>query len=234
MNSPRKLAEIYAYQFPTGSGVFADLQKLGVPWQSENIAEQLDAYFYGTFAGRRFAAYPLMTLADAHETGTLDDDNREAVALYLFKVFGTNWQKMFDTMSFEYDPISNYDMTETENGTDDGTETRNLKSTNTGNVDTTTNATSSGSVYGFNSAASVPATSGTNGGSDNETRNLEGTDTGTVDRTTTRERTLTRKGNIGVTTSQQMIQSERELWLWNYFRDTVFPDVARALTLDIY
>ena len=234
MNSPRKLTEIYGYQFPNGSGVFADLQKLGVPWQSEAIAEQLDAYFYGNYAGRRFAAYPLMTLADSHADGVLDEGDQEAIALYLFKVFGTNWQKLFDTMSFDYDPISNYDMTETENGTDDGTETRNLKSTNSGSIDTTTSATNAASVYGFNSAASVPATSGTNGGSDNETRNLEGSDTGTVARTTTREHTLTRKGNIGVTTSQQMIQSERELWLWNYFLDTVFPDVAKALCLSIY
>lgn len=40
---------------------------------------------------------------------------------------------------------------------------------------------------------------------------------------------LTRKGNIGVTTSQQMAQQEIELWKWHYF-DTVFEDVNRVLT----
>ncbi len=50
----------------------------------------------------------------------------------------------------------------------------------------------------------------------------------------TRNYTLTRSGNIGVTTSQQMIQSERELWLWHYFLDIVFPDVDKILTLSIY
>lgn len=40
-------------------------------------------------------------------------------------------------------------------------------------------------------------------------------------------------GNIGVTTSQQMIQSERELWMWDFFNQ-VFQDVDSVLTIDIY
>lgn len=52
--------------------------------------------------------------------------------------------------------------------------------------------------------------------------------------THTRNYKLTRSGNIGVTTSQQMLQSERELWLWNFFENVVFPDIDRALTLAIY
>lgn len=49
-----------------------------------------------------------------------------------------------------------------------------------------------------------------------------------------RNYTLERSGNIGVTTSQQMIQSQRDLYLWNFFERVVFPDVDRALTLKIY
>lgn len=52
--------------------------------------------------------------------------------------------------------------------------------------------------------------------------------------THTRNYKLTRSGNIGVTTSQQMLQSERDLWLWNFFESVVFPDIDRALTLAIY
>ena len=50
----------------------------------------------------------------------------------------------------------------------------------------------------------------------------------------TRYTTVTRSGNIGVTTSQQMLQSERELWLWNYFYDCVFPSITKTLALPIY
>ena len=47
-------------------------------------------------------------------------------------------------------------------------------------------------------------------------------------------RELTRSGNIGVTTSQQMIQSERELYIWNFFLDVVFPDLDKIFTLKCY
>ena len=45
---------------------------------------------------------------------------------------------------------------------------------------------------------------------------------------------MTRKGNIGVTTSQQMIDSEIKLWQWNYFENVIFPDLDRYLTLKVY
>lgn len=45
---------------------------------------------------------------------------------------------------------------------------------------------------------------------------------------------LTRSGNIGVTTSQQMLQAERELWEWNFFEQVVYPDIDRILTIQIY
>lgn len=46
-------------------------------------------------------------------------------------------------------------------------------------------------------------------------------------------RILTRKGNIGVMTSQNMVEQERALWFWNYF-DVVFNDVNKVLTLSVY
>ena len=74
-----------------------------------------------------------------------------------------------------------------------------------------------------------------------ETETVEsGTDTttetqeGTFETETEYNTELERSGNIGVTTSQQMIQSERDLWLWNFFYKVVFPDVDKVLTLAIY
>lgn len=46
-------------------------------------------------------------------------------------------------------------------------------------------------------------------------------------------RTLTRKGNIGVTTTQQMLQSEIELWKWN-FLEKVMSDIDKILVLSVY
>lgn len=57
--------------------------------------------------------------------------------------------------------------------------------------------------------------------------------TGTYESKTTYNSTLKRSGNVGVTTSQQMAQSEIELWKWLYFED-VFKDLDKILTLDTY
>ena len=48
------------------------------------------------------------------------------------------------------------------------------------------------------------------------------------------DRYLTRHGNIGVTTTQQMLESEREVWTWNFFYDIVFRDIDKLLTLQVY
>ena len=72
------------------------------------------------------------------------------------------------------------------------------------------------------------------------THNTTDSDTGTQNTvsggsdTSTRNYTLQRSGNIGVTTAQQMLESERKLWLWDYFYDVVFPDLDRMLTIPIY
>lgn len=77
-------------------------------------------------------------------------------------------------------------------------------------------------------------------GTDTLTYNTTDADTGTQtdadggSDTRTRNYTLTRSGNIGVTTSQQMIESERNLWVWNFFYNVVFPDIDRILTIQIY
>lgn len=59
------------------------------------------------------------------------------------------------------------------------------------------------------------------------------TETGTRTYTDTGTRTLTRSGNIGVTTSQQMLESEIELWKWSFF-ETIFRDVDSVLTSPVY
>ena len=108
------------------------------------------------------------------------------------------------------------------------------------------------SVYGFNSSNSVPTgeqsttQTGTNTKTTTGTNTITNTgtetvaDTGTVtdvdtgEDTHTRNYELTRSGNIGVTTSQQMLESERAVWLWNFFYSVVFPAIDRVLTIQIY
>lgn len=84
------------------------------------------------------------------------------------------------------------------------------------------------------------ATSETDTGTETTQYNTTETDTGTQTDAETgsdshkRNYKLERSGNIGVTTSQQMLQSERELWVWNFFNDVVFPDINKLLVLSVY
>lgn len=125
------------------------------------------------------------------------------------------------------------------------------------------NVTNNNSLYGFNSTSGVNADSQngteTRNTTDNNTHNddLKGTRTnehsenintskvtaqkndikdvkdGTHTENGTQDRTLTRHGNIGVTTSQQMLNSEIELWQWDFFSG-VFKDIDKILTIQTY
>ena len=207
--------------FTPDNGIFTYLQNLAVPWAGEDMAGVLNAEYHYNMAGMRTIS-PLIEnmLADAE---TLTAEQRQTVADIAFSMFGLRWSKLWETLNFQYNPIENYDMTE--EMTDDVT-TIDYGHTNTRTANL--NTTDTREVQGFNSAAYNPSDKDTIAETGTDTNAESGTDTHT------RDYTLTRHGNIGVTTSQQMIESERALWAWRYFYDVVFPDLNRVLTLSVY
>ena len=164
---------------------------------------------------------------------------------------------MNETEAETRDGTSDEDTHSTRNNTSTDTNTKDLTTTTTGtdgvNQNTTENVDSNSGVYGFNSTGVSP--SGKEDGTKNTTDNIEtvssgetkntGTDTFEKDENSyengskslnehgTIDRTLRRSGNIGVTTTQQMLQSEIELWMWDFFSD-VFKDVCSVLTIPVY
>lgn len=130
-------------------------------------------------------------------------------------------------------------------------------------IEENNSVTNNNSLYGFNSASAVNADSQngteTRNTTDSNTHNddLKGTRTnehsenintskviaqkndikdtkdGTHTENGSQDRTLSRHGNIGVTTSQQMINSEIDLWQWDFF-DGVFKDIDKILTIQTY
>lgn len=231
------------------NGIFTALNSFSVPWKNVVDPELIDLQYYGNVSGEKIIS-PLV-YKQLNNEGKLTDAKQSLIASMIFSMFGTNWAKEWETLSMQYDPIANYDMTETmtddETVTEYGktnTRTNNLVHAKTGtetdapSVSVATNDT----VHGFNSSDPVPTDgrSQSTSGSDITTYNIYDTDTGTSSDagsgsdTSTRNYELTRKGNIGVTSSQQLLQSERDLWVWNYFLDVVFPDVDKILTIPIY
>lgn len=132
-----------------------------------------------------------------------------------------NWNKLATGFFADYNPINNYDLYEHE-------ETDNDRSVNT-NMKSETDTSEAQKYAGFNSPSTLPTTTETEGNSDTTTTGLLA-DNKQVD---DNERTLTRSGNIGVTTTAQMLTQEFELRKRTLI-DKIFNDIDSILFLDYY
>jgi hypothetical protein len=108
-------------------------------------------------------------------------------------------------------------------------ETRTPDLTETSTVKSDVKTTGSNKVYGFNSAAAVPATE-----TDAETKTQGASADNQSTRTNTGTESLTRSGNIGVTTSQQMLISELDLRTQHEFEEIVFAMLDNIMTCGAY
>lgn len=224
-------------------------------WLSSTIQTEVETialYDYGMRELRPYLEY-LTTREDPnHIKPSIDAVVKSAVLSYVTK-YSYKYDALFETETFDYNPIENYDMTEIM--TNDTTETtygkvstltkvkdsqdeRTLDTTDETTPDLTdthtlnslTN-TQTNEIAGFDSAGFNDADKKTDVGTGSETTTTTGTSTTTHSGTDTmahtgtdtdtdtlsgkdsevRNYTLTRSGNIGVTTSQQMVTSQREV-----------------------
>lgn len=215
-------------------GIFSYLNALEVPWKSDISGNQLDIIYHGSRSGHKIIG---SIIENYLENNTVSNDNKITIAQAIFSIYIKNWNALYKTLSLEYNPIENYSMTETENVQDShkGTTESDATDTDTNTETTIVNDTANNQLWGFNSTDSVNSDKQVG----DTTRNVDGTrnathkNTDTETKDITSDRTLKRSGNIGVTTSQQMIESERQLWFWNFF-ENVFSDIDKILVLKIY
>lgn len=262
--------------------IMSDLLDFDVPWKplvtNEEISSTaLDSAYY-LQSSNKLASKLLMDISGQQ---ALTSEKRTQIASVIYALYNDNWTKRFNVYNAEYEPLSNYDMTETEtldedvsnesrhtgtvsdSGTATGTQTNETDISDSNVVSESIDKSISGTesvergVYGFNSSTSQDSDNAntTNSGTEDldtsrttqvtrsedvslsnsesvsstKTNNL--TDTETVDRGYERE--LRRTGNIGVTTSQQMLESELKLRTWNFFY-SVFDDIDSICCLPIY
>ena len=166
------------------------------------------------------------------------------------------WEKLIDNVYAQtYNPIENYDRQEDTSLSYEGSEnvTRNVDSdrktkgttADTRNDTSTANSSSQKNVFAFDSSEASPSDSD----SGTTTATGTGSSNSTVDNSDVEKRTETeghsftdRKnvtasrihGNIGVTTSQQMLESEVALRMKHDFFNTVYEDIAEAVLKPIY
>ena len=241
----------------SGTGIFSFLAaQTTMPWaNAENVDNSvLDIAYFGNHSGGKFCA-PLVKLM-IDDDGVIPNAARVAIAKILISKYLTNWNHLWETNVAVYSPIHNYDMYEERDlaTTDDNVETTDGELSQTGTeglthgmVETTQHGRTEDNVnykYGLNTtvyqqnrsdenvSTEGGTTTTTDSGTDTTTRNLvDSTDqTVTEDNEGTEHEETHRYGNIGVTTTQKLLQEERNLWLWNFF-DEVFSDLDKELAL---
>ncbi|MBQ0167471.1 MAG: hypothetical protein KBT02_10240 [Treponema sp.] len=139
------------------------------------------------------------------------------------------WEKLYKTTILEYDPISNYDRKE--EWTDDANKSGDSSSSFRGSTTASGTSTEENKVSAFNEAGYTPHDSSQRGETQNQD-NQSDTNAYSTEQSTNR-RTGRAYGNIGVTTTQQMIEQERESVLYNIY-DTIIADFKRRFCLAVY
>ena len=272
-NNLNKMIDVYS-NYQTDGGVFSPMSN--APWTDTMSGTNLDILYLDGHSGERYCSNFINHRLN--DSDVLSSDNRTLISNILWAMFGIQWTRLWATMKpAEYDPLTNYQMQETMEGTENSTRTPDLTKGDTGTVQTTgqdkrtpnltrngtgtvndngsaTNTNQNG-IWGFNSSTSVPSdmSDGTATNENTTTRDLTETETGTdtTDRTNTdiynrsytetgtdttagtSSRKLTRTGNIGTNTFQNLLQQERNIWIYDFF-EQVFKDVDSVLTIPIY
>lgn len=136
-----------------------------------------------------------------------------------------SWNKMWNTTMLEYNPIENYDRQE--DWTDNNQTNSKVQSKDVGTGKN--HSTDISKAAGFDSGNLV-----TSGQNDNDSNN-ESTQIGNSEGNTNEELKHTGRvhGNIGVTTSQQMIEEERRVADWNMY-DYLIDKFKQQFLLLIY
>lgn len=230
MESKRKLSEEYDYQWITDTDNYTIFRLLASntdlnDFINDSNKDILDADYYMGNSGDKF-------LSPLHERllEQLLSKNEAMKTLgnIVYTRFGEKWKSIYGALTTEYNPLENYSMEEIRTPDLTTDETQNEKTDIT--VERETEATNSYKGFNATEPALVNKTEGdettttTGAKADNEkSRKVE--ETGTE--------TTTRSGNIGVTTSQQMLESEFKVRQYDFYKQ-VYADIDSVLCLSIY
>ena len=202
---------LYAFIFTYMYNIFDD-QQIDLPsWmQTQSDAISLDMQYCMIHSGDKKLSKTFYNIFKANE----DDDVfwQRWVFMVYFK-FKDKWEREYAALTASYNPLENYDSTE--------------EITRSGDDKTSTNVDMDAIGYdkAFNS-------------SDLESVNkshTEGDYTKNYSKIDWNSKIKTEKhGNIGVTTSQQMLESEIELRnKWNFY-EIMFNDIDSLITTNLY
>lgn len=212
--------------FPSIQTIF-DKVSTGLKLFTIFTSAEMFYYFADKFGERDFYKY-YDTENDGSNTNMVKQAS-DYIALY-GKSHKYEYDKLVDTLSLEYNPIENYSMTEkgTDTRTPNITQTNKGVNTNTVGIDT---SITTGRTTFDKSDSFINDTKTTNTGTNTDTQDINTTVTTAGNEKTVHE--FTRSGNIGVTTAQQMIESERQLAMFSVV-DLFVKAIADIILIGVY
>lgn len=229
----------------SGGGLFSLLPENVQPWLSGSEETKtadklaLDMQYLGNHSGSKYTSPFLVRLFKDVENPKITSSNINQIAGVIKVMYLDKWSKLWDALTADYDPIENYNMYEKRtpdlvNETDTKTDTK-MTTTDTDKSEVVTE----NGTYAYNSSELSPSDK-TVVSTDPEDNVRTTVNEGDSDHNKTNSKTTykgkeetERHGNIGVTTTQQMITQELELRKYIYFKE-IFEDVDKVLTIDIY
>ena len=188
---------------------------------------EMFSYFVNKFGERDF--YKYYDTENVVNNTNMVKQTSDYIALY-GKSHKYEYDKLVDTLSLEYNPIENYSMTEkgTDTRTPNITQTNKGINTNTVGIDT---SITTGKTTFDKSDSFINDTKTTNTGTNTDKQDINTTVTTAGTEKTIHE--FTRSGNIGVTTSQQMIESERKIAVFSVV-DLFIKAIADIVLIGVY
>ena len=164
----------------------------------------------------------------------------------VYNLNSKKWEYLFKVYQSEYNPIENTDFVETYNDTTisdktgNNTTVSNGTATTTGSGTNTGNNTANNNVYGFNSAAAVGDSQTTGNNTDTTATNSQTISHGdSVDNShlfgnDVHTSTHKKSGNIGVTSTTELMQGTIDFWQKWSFIDDICKDICNVIALSIY
>lgn len=147
------------------------------------------------------------------------------------------WQRLYDTTQYEYNAIDNYDRIEewTEEIQHNGNEKANEKATGAADATNSSNGTTQHDVFGFNEETAAHESRDTsNASASSHASNEYARDTNRdSDDHTTHTHKAHMRGNIGTTTTQAMIEAQRDVVQFDIYA-YIIDDIKRRFCLLVY
>ena len=195
--------------------------------ENELLNSEFSTYFNVTvnnniFVNGTYVCTNLVTMFNSWNFPVFTDDSTIQNLITLWQTYIKEWQhsidKMYDALYSDYNPLHNYDMIENESVG------RKIDKTVTTPTGTTTQTNKSTTFDDTNYRDVEEITNSVNMATEVTPSNTQTIDNIQGNFNNAEVRKLSRSGNIGVTTSQQMIESEIELrkksiadWLIEFF-----------------